>query len=315
MVLRHTASQPSFVFFGSLAGLGSRSGLHFLLEDVFPGLRRHWGLGGFRLLLAGSGVLPEWARAALAGRSEIAELGFVEDLGALLATCHAALFPISVPIGNRSRILTAMSYRVPVVAHRNCALGNIDLVDGETAFLARDGAEFSARLTSSSWLVAENVAERAYLCYKTRFHPDAACGRLAARLKPFCRSEEACREPRHRRPRLAARAYQPLSGVRRAPIRSRSSISAISRPAILAAHHGAAEGTGRPSIPCASCAAPNAASPRSTTSCRAKCCSTPSIPIAAASRRRWCAPSRAGGEDRRELQAGAEIALHRYRLE
>jgi glycosyltransferase involved in cell wall biosynthesis len=182
---RRLAPQPTFVFFGSLAGLGSRSGLHFLLEDVFPRLRRHWGAGGFRLLLAGSGELPDWAKTALAGRSEIVALGFVEDLGALLATCHAALFPISVPIGNRSRILTAMTYRVPVVAHRNCALGNIDLVDGDTAFLAGDGAGFSQRLRRvvEDPGLAESVADRAYVCYKTRFHPDAAGGRLAKRVE------------------------------------------------------------------------------------------------------------------------------------
>ena len=148
-------------------------------------MRRHWGAGGFRILLAGSGILPDWAQSAIAGKREITTLGFVEDLGALLATCHAAVFPIAVPIGNRSRILTAMTYRVPVVAHRNCALGNVDLVDGETAFLAANATAFSARLRRvvEEPGLAESVAERAYLCYKARFHPDAAGARLAARIQ------------------------------------------------------------------------------------------------------------------------------------
>src|SRR5882724_11486851 len=77
---RQPAERPTFVFFGSLVGLGSRSGLHFLLEGVFPLLRRRWGANGFRLLLAGSGALPDWAEAALAGKSEITTLGFVDNL-------------------------------------------------------------------------------------------------------------------------------------------------------------------------------------------------------------------------------------------
>jgi glycosyltransferase involved in cell wall biosynthesis len=181
---RTRPAEPTFIFFGALAGLGTRSALHFLLGQVYPRLRREWG-GGFRILLAGSGALPDWAEQALEGKPEVKRLGFVPDLDPVLGGCHAALFPIDVPVGNRSRILTAMAKGLPVIAHRNCALGNSDLVDGETALLAADADDFAERMRRifDSPALADSIAARAHDCYRTRFHPDAAGSRLVIRLE------------------------------------------------------------------------------------------------------------------------------------
>lgn len=179
------AALPTFMFFGQLGGLGSRSALHFMFEKVYPRLRRRWGADGFRILIAGAGVFPEWAARMVDDLTEVERLGFVEDLGTVLRRCHATLFPIAVPVGNRSRILTSMAYGVPVVAHRNCALGNADLVDGETALLATDAAGFADRMDRivREPALARAVAERAYNCYKAHFHPEPAGARLAARVQ------------------------------------------------------------------------------------------------------------------------------------
>ncbi len=175
---------PSFLFFGTLTGLGSRSALHFTLEKVFPRLRRLWGEGGFRILLAGRGAVQHWAERMMASRREFERLGFVEDLDAVMASCHAVLVPIDVPVGNRSRILTAMAKRTLVIAHRNTALGNPDLIDGETAYLAGDAEGFveRMRLAVADRQRAEAIIERAFSCWERKFHPDAAGARLAARV-------------------------------------------------------------------------------------------------------------------------------------
>jgi glycosyltransferase involved in cell wall biosynthesis len=184
---RAPPAKPRFVFFGNLAALGSRSALHFTLDAVIPHLRAIWGAGGFEIAFAGTGAPPAWAAAAFARTPEATELGFVPDLGATLARAHAAIAPIDVPVGNRSRILTAMAYRVPVVAHANAALGNPDLVDGETCFLGADAREFAARmrLVVEAPAEAERVAAAGRRAYETNYAPPAACARFVAYLEAF----------------------------------------------------------------------------------------------------------------------------------
>lgn len=188
-LLAHRAppEKPSFVFFGNLAALGSRSALHFMIDGVIPRLREIWGPGGFEIGFAGTGTLPGWAATAFARTPEAKPLGFVADLGALLARTHAAIAPIEVPVGNRTRILTAMAYGVPVVAHANAALGNPDLVDRATCFLAGDAAEFAEkmRLVVEAPDLAARVAAAGRAAYAADYLPEAACARFASYLDDF----------------------------------------------------------------------------------------------------------------------------------
>jgi glycosyltransferase involved in cell wall biosynthesis len=176
---------PSFLFFGQLTGLGSRSAFHFLMEEVFPLLRRQWGADGFRIMLAGRGALPDWVLATIADKPEFQLLGFVEDLASALANCHAVLAPIDVPVGNRSRILTAMAVRGLVIAHANTALGNPDLVDGESCYLASDAPGFAAAMAAAIDDPArrDTLIDRAFRCYDEHYRPDRAASRLALRVK------------------------------------------------------------------------------------------------------------------------------------
>jgi glycosyltransferase involved in cell wall biosynthesis len=176
---------PSFLFFGQLTGLGSRSAFHFLMDKVFPLLRRQWGAGGFRIMLAGRGAPPGWVLTTIADKPEFQLLGFVEDIAGAMARCHAVLAPIDVPVGNRSRILTAMALRGLVIAHANTALGNPDLVNGETCYLASDAAGFAAAMAAAvdDPPRREAIIERAFRRYRERYLPERAAGRLAARVE------------------------------------------------------------------------------------------------------------------------------------
>lgn len=167
---------PTFFFFGQLQGLGSRSAFHTMTGGIYPALRQAWGPDGFNILIGGRGGLPDWVQAAILDKPEIRYLGFVKDLDSVLTASHAVLAPIDAPIGNRSRILTALAKRALVVAHRNTALGNPDLVDQESCYLAENTEEFMDRLrrTVDRPDEAKAVAERGYQVYKTRFSPDAA---------------------------------------------------------------------------------------------------------------------------------------------
>jgi glycosyltransferase involved in cell wall biosynthesis len=177
--------RPTFLFFGSLSGLGSRSALHFTLEKIFPLLRRQWGANGFRILIAGKGDLPEWVSAAFADKPEIQRVGFVEDLDTLLSTCHGVLVPIDIPVGNRSRILTAMAKRALVIAHHNASLGNPTLVDGVTCYLANTATEFADRLCRAvdEPQKSKTIIDQAYRSYTENYAVNVATARLAERVR------------------------------------------------------------------------------------------------------------------------------------
>lgn len=176
--------RPTFAFFGSLSGLGSRSAFDTMINDIYPGLVAAWGRGGFRVLLAGMRQAPAWVQTALADKPEIVAHGFVEDLVAFMRGSHAVLVPIDVPVGNRSRILTAMAHRSLVVAHTNTTAGNPDLVSGENCLLAASPAEFvrQLRFAFEKPDEAAAIARRGQETYERLFSPPRAVARFVELL-------------------------------------------------------------------------------------------------------------------------------------
>jgi glycosyltransferase involved in cell wall biosynthesis len=181
---RKPGNRPTFVFFGTLAALGSRSALQLLLKEVYPLARRHWGPGAFDLLIAGTRQLPEWAKNQLVDKPEVKYLGFVPDLTDLLSHCHGVLVPIDVPVGNRTRILHSMSGGALVIAHANVALGNPDLVNGTNCYLAANAADFftSMLLAYECPEKAQAIVEAARQTYEQRFSPEFATRLMANEL-------------------------------------------------------------------------------------------------------------------------------------
>lgn len=175
---------PSFLFLGNLVGLGSRSALHFMVRKLYPRLVRLWGCDGFRMLISGSYNLPAWFSSLVKDKPEFHYIGFVDDLSELMSSCHAVIAPIDVPVGNRSRIVTAMSNKTLVIAHQNTALGNPDLVDGVTCWLASDADKFVARMKQSveQPLEVATIICKARKVYDEKFHPEKSTSLLAGEL-------------------------------------------------------------------------------------------------------------------------------------
>lgn len=178
-------AKPTFILFDTLAALGSRSAFDFLLKSVCPLLLRTWGPQGFSILISGMRELPAWVLAEIEQRPEFRFLGFIDDLAAEVGRCHAVLAPISVPVGNRSRIVTAMSMGALVVAHANTALGNPELVSGDNCLLASSASEFAEhmRLAHASPDLAARLGASARQTYLRSFEPDAVSQRLVQELK------------------------------------------------------------------------------------------------------------------------------------
>jgi putative glycosyltransferase (TIGR04372 family) len=174
--IQELPSKPTFLFLGNLSGLGSRSALHFLFYKAYPALLAQWGKGGFHIIICGANKVSQWILDNIAKRPELEFRGFVEDIDALMQTCHGVLAPMDVKTGNRSRIITAMSLRVPVIAHEHTALGNPALVNNETCLLSSDGATFAKhmqRVTERSPQV-QAMIEKAAWVYDVQFDPRAA---------------------------------------------------------------------------------------------------------------------------------------------
>lgn len=167
---------PTFALFGSLSGLGSRSSFDTLMREVYPALVKTWGPRGFRILLAGVRNPPAWALKAIEGKPEMVFMGFVDDIVSFMRGCHAVVVPIAVPVGNRTRILTALAHGALVIAHRNTALGNSDLRSGDTCLLASTPDEFAAhlRFAVESPAEARAIAARGQAMYQQKFAPAPA---------------------------------------------------------------------------------------------------------------------------------------------
>jgi glycosyltransferase involved in cell wall biosynthesis len=174
------AVKPTFLFLGNLVGLGSRSALHFLLGSLYRRLIEEWGRNGFEIQICGMHGLPPWVEKLVAAKPEIRYLGFVEDLENLMRQCHAVIAPIDVPVGNRTRILTAMAARVPAIAHGNTALGNPALIDGETCLLANDAKSFSLKMRRvfEDEAFSRAISEKAFESYRSLFNPETASAQM-----------------------------------------------------------------------------------------------------------------------------------------
>ena len=175
---------PTFIMFGTLSALGSKSALNFFLTKVLPLLRAQWGERGFEVLISGARAMPPWAERLVNRCPEVKFLGYVENLAALVRRCHAVLAPIDVPVGNRSRIITAMSMRALVIAHSNTALGNPELVSGVNCYLADSAQAFASCMRRA----VENKTEAEYLgnvartTYLRSFEPSSATRSFVTQL-------------------------------------------------------------------------------------------------------------------------------------
>jgi glycosyltransferase involved in cell wall biosynthesis len=147
-----------------------------LLNEIHPKLVGKYGRNGFRIKIFGYGKFPRYAQEIVEKNPEFETLGYVSDIRPILAQCHAMLAPIEVPVGNRTRIITAFSYGLPVIAHKNTSLGNPDLISGENCLLASTSDEIANYFFEvyDNKNLADRLAEKGKELYMQKNHPEAA---------------------------------------------------------------------------------------------------------------------------------------------
>jgi glycosyltransferase involved in cell wall biosynthesis len=184
-VVAQKYSAPSFLFFGTLDALGSRAALHFLLNKIYAKSVSLWNPGGFQIFICGLHQLSKWAQNQLLKKTEIKYMGFVEDLNALMAKCHAVIVPIEVPVGNRSRIVTSMALETLVISHKNVSLGNPGLKNEHTCYLADTVDEFIQymKLAYERADLAKEIIRNARRSYERTFKPEIATDMMVAEIQ------------------------------------------------------------------------------------------------------------------------------------
>jgi glycosyltransferase involved in cell wall biosynthesis len=132
------APERCAIFVASFTYEPNRSGLRFLLEQVFP---RVWAeLPDARLMLVGAGL-----ERPPSPDPRVEVLGFVEDLRVAYARARCALVPLVQGGGTALKFIEALAYGVPVIATPRAA-GGLDVRDGEHCLLAEGGEAFAAAL-------------------------------------------------------------------------------------------------------------------------------------------------------------------------
>jgi glycosyltransferase involved in cell wall biosynthesis len=83
---------------------------------------------------------------------------------------------MDVPVGNRSRILTALSAGAVLIAHKNVSLGNPDLISGVNCLLASDVESFVDAMKHSvnEPSVMKQIANNGRQMYIDRFSIESA---------------------------------------------------------------------------------------------------------------------------------------------
>jgi hypothetical protein len=143
------SKEPRFIMFGNLSGLGFRSQWDFLFTKIYPRAKKVFGPGKFTIEIGGINRAPQWLNSEISKRPEIKWLGLIEDLESAMVSAHATLVPLSIPVGNRTRIVTAQANRCLVIAHKNVSAGNPFLVHGFNCLLGEASSEFVAHMVKA----------------------------------------------------------------------------------------------------------------------------------------------------------------------
>ena len=125
------------VFIGGFEHAPNGDGVHWFVSQVWPKVLN--AEPGGRLVVAGSNLTPDIAALA---SDTITPLGYVQDLRDLFSTARMSIAPLRYGAGVKGKIISSLSYEVPVVATRIAAEGT-GLVDGLNVLIGDDPQEMA----------------------------------------------------------------------------------------------------------------------------------------------------------------------------
>jgi len=173
-------SIPSFIFFGNLVGLGSKSAMNYLIKNIYPKYQEIWGVNGFKIYICGSYDLEFKLKKKIKSMKNLIFMGYVKNLNSLVSSCHGCLFPIDVPVGNRSRIVTALGSGWPIIAHKHTAIGNPALKNGYNCYLAKNENQFGlfSKMLYKKRKLNDTISKNAIKTYNSTFNPSQSLSKF-----------------------------------------------------------------------------------------------------------------------------------------
>ena len=147
------------LFFGTLDWHPNISALRYICDDIWPLLSELDSRITFDI--AGSRP-PAFAESLSDQDDRFNVLGFVEDIRQTMSEARVFVCPITDGGGTKLKVLDAMAFGLPIVAHP-IAIEGIDLVDGESVLLAETPSDFVAAISKVLFdtQIAEGLATRA----------------------------------------------------------------------------------------------------------------------------------------------------------
>jgi glycosyltransferase involved in cell wall biosynthesis len=167
-------SRRDFLFIGCYLHAPNGDAVQWFVQDIWPKLQRK----DFpdRFVVAGSGITEQIAALA---SEKIVVRGYVEDLAPLFAACRMSVAPIRYGGGIKGKIVSSLSYGVPVVATSIAAEG-MGLRPDEDILIADDPdlmAEQMMRLYHDADLW-QRLSANGYQVFQDRFSLAAGAGKV-----------------------------------------------------------------------------------------------------------------------------------------
>jgi glycosyltransferase involved in cell wall biosynthesis len=180
-----TNARPKILIgISALSSTSTAASLRFFATAIFPILERELGREGFEVHVIGRGEPPAEV-ARLSGHPAIKIRGYVDDLEPEWYSADVVLVPTPIFLGFRVRILTAFAYGCCVVAHTNERINVPEIVHGENALLAGDGAGLAREVIRAlrDAALRRRLGEAARRTYEERFSVRSAGEPIVAELE------------------------------------------------------------------------------------------------------------------------------------
>jgi glycosyltransferase involved in cell wall biosynthesis len=132
------SSRRDLCFLGGYGHPPNIDAVLYFVRQIFPLIKK--AEPDIRFIIAGAHAPDEVCSLA---RDDIIVMGMVADLRDLFDPCRVFVCPLRVGAGAKGKIVSALSYGVPVVSTR-VGVEGAGLLDGETVLVADDPEAFAA---------------------------------------------------------------------------------------------------------------------------------------------------------------------------
>ncbi len=174
---------PRILLIGDITGTATRIGLKLFGKDTLPYIVEKLGTDGFEVHIIGRGDLDEQLSPYL-NKPYVKLRGRVEPAEEEFLRADLLCVPTPVDLGIRVRILTALSYGCPVVAHEANAEGIPELKHGENCLVAKTGKELAINIVNVliDKKVSDNLEQGGRRLYDSTFRDSVAVNKITSDL-------------------------------------------------------------------------------------------------------------------------------------